>query len=474
MGFTVIGRVGWDGPCGAGCAAGVLQRRLLGLLLLEANRAISEERLIEAIWGERPPVTARRTLHSHLSRLRRRLAETGIEASLLRRDGGYELRTDPGAVDALRFAELQALAAMELARDPDGDRDPRVRHAEAALAHLDAALELFADEPLPGCQGTPALDRETARLRELRLLAHEMRIDALQALGRHRQTVAELERLAAEYPLRERLWQLLILALYRSDRQADALAAFARARSHLVRELGLEPGPELRRLQSAVLAQDPSLIQASPADRPATAAGLGELQRLKLAHMFRCIDSDGDGALRRADFERHAAALAAARGVAAGSQDAQAIRGHITAWWDRIAQAAGSSPGAAGRLCDLACWLHFWSSWLAAVMADAAIGGGPALEEMKSTTLATFEAIDADGDEHVSAAEYDAWWRAWSLPGDSRKSFAAMDENGDGLLGRDEVVRLLKEFFLTNDPEAAGNLLYGSPFQDRRARGSRA
>lgn len=473
MGFSLIGRIEWAGPAGTGRPAGALQRRLLAILALEANRTVSERRLIEALWDDEPPRTARRTLHAHVSRLRRALAATGVDAVVLHRDGGYELAVDPDQVDVLAFEALaemasKAMAADAIARGQSGSGMQGDDQAEAALAHLEAALRLSDGEPLAGCQGTTAFDAETARLRELRVSAAELRIEALQALGRHDQTIPELERLTAAYPLRERLWQLLMLALYAGGRQADALEAYARARAHLVKELGLEPGPELRRLQSAVLAQDPALIGASPNGRHGQ-PGLGELQSRKLEHMFRRIDADGDGVIGPDDFERHAGALAGLRGLRAGTPAAEAIRGPITGWWERISETIASDGAAGNGRCDLSVWLDFWSSWLAAIMANAAIGGGPALEQMKATTVSTFEALDADGDGHVSAAEYDAWLGSWGRRVQSRRSFMLMDEDGDGLLTKEQVVRLLKEFFLTNDPEAAGNHLFGPLFEQQRA-----
>jgi len=465
MGFTLIGRVGFDGPHGHGRVAGRQQRRLLATLVLGANRPVSELRLIAALWGDDQPSTARRTLHAHVSRLRTQLAASEVDAVLWRCDGGYELTLDDDQVDVLRFEALVARAGSALTRAPSGADVQGDDRARAALEALDDALRLFDGEPLAGCHGTAALDHEAARLRELRVSAAEMRVEALQALGRHRDTIPELERLTEAFPLRERLWQLLMLALYRTGRQADALAAFARARARLVEELGLEPGPELRRLQSAVLAHDLKPAQPEAVDRTAAVGGLGELQRRKLEHMFRRIDADGDGVIGRDDFEGHAVALVGLRGIPAGTVAAEAIRGPITGWWERISMSI-TPDGVTGdsERCDLDAWLAFWRTWLAAIMADAALGGGPALEQMKATTVSTFAALDADGDGHVSAAEYDAWLSAWGRRVKGGRSFEIMDEDGDGLLTRAQVVRLLKEFFLTNDPEAAGNHLFGVLF----------
>ncbi len=198
---------------------GQKRRALLAALLLEANRIVSRDRLIDALWGEEPPDTARNTIQVYVSQLRKLLPEGTLETA----PPGYRLAVDPEAIDLFRF--------IQLTRGP-------------ALADL-------AWEPL--AQG------EVVRLEELRLAALEDRIDADLALGRHGQLIGELESLVAEHPLRERLRAQLMLSLYRSGRQADALAVYQRARKALVDELGIEPGEALRKLERAILAQDPSL-----------------------------------------------------------------------------------------------------------------------------------------------------------------------------------------------------------------------
>jgi DNA-binding SARP family transcriptional activator len=467
MTFTVLGKVGARGPAGPASLTGVLQRRLLATLLLDADRPVSESRLLEALWGPAAPPSARRTLHAHVSRLRRRLADAALEATIARHAAGYELRTAGAEVDAVRFDRLARGAGEALAA---GD-------AGRALADLEAALALFRGEALAGCHGTPLLDGEARRLEELRLRVIELRLEALLALGREHEAIAELERLTAEHPVRERLWQLLMLALYRCDRQADALAAFARAREHLVGELGIEPGPALRALQAAVLAHDPALLRSRP---PAAVAGLGALQARKLAFLFDAIDSDGDGRICREDFRRHAAQLAALQGAEEGSPEAEAIFGEELAWWERVyetrlarLEAANGArngerpadPDGAEAHASLEDWLAFWTAWLAAVEADAARGGGPALEQLKRSVEKTVDTIDVDGDGSLTLDEYAAWLAAWGITAEPSRSFAVLDADGDGRLTRGEAVQLGKEFFLTNDPEAPGNHLYGLVFE---------
>jgi predicted ATPase/DNA-binding SARP family transcriptional activator len=226
------------------------QRALLGALLLERNRPVSVDRLIDAVWGEAAPDTARNTVQVYVSQLRKLLPEGALETV----PPGYRLVAAPDAIDLFEFARLaedgrSALAAGDAAR---------------AAETLRTAFELWRGPPLPDLDGVDAV-AEVARLEELRLAATEDFVDAELALGRHRRLAGELERLVAEHPLRERLRAQLMLALYRSGRQADALAVYQRARRTLLDELGLEPGESLRQLERAILAQDRSLDLPAPA-----------------------------------------------------------------------------------------------------------------------------------------------------------------------------------------------------------------
>ena len=197
--------------------------------------------------------TAAKTLQSHIKRLRRALEPGRSRGApsevLVTRQPGYLLRVTPEVLDAMRFEELTATGRRAL-----GD-------GSVALAGslLREALGLWRGQAFEEFLDTDFGVAEGDRLAELRLVALEDRIEADLRLGRHRELVAELEGLVREQPLRERLWAQLLLALYRSGRQADALLAYQRARSILVEELGIDPGAELRRLQAAILAQDPGL-----------------------------------------------------------------------------------------------------------------------------------------------------------------------------------------------------------------------
>ena len=221
---------------------GPKRRAVLALLLVAGGRVVPAERLAEDLWGASPPPGAAGTLRSHLSRLR---TLVGPDAALIARGGGYALAAGPDQLDADRFERL-ARAGRE-----------GLEHGEAAAAaaRFREALGLWRGRALADVADVAALAREGARLEELRLVALEGRIEADVELGLAAEVAGELEGLVAGYPLRERLWRLLVLALYRSGRQADALAAYRRARTVLAEELGIEPGEELRQLERAVLRQ---------------------------------------------------------------------------------------------------------------------------------------------------------------------------------------------------------------------------
>jgi DNA-binding SARP family transcriptional activator/tetratricopeptide (TPR) repeat protein len=218
---------------------GVRRRAVLALLVLEANRVVPVDRLVDGVWGDDPPASAHASLQNHLVRLRRELG-----SRLVTRPPGYLLRIAPGELDLDAFRRL--------VEEADG-ADPA-----AAADRLREALALWRGPALADLAAEPA-GKAAAHLDELRFAALEDRIDADLALGRHVQLVAELEELVALEPYRERLRRQLILALYRSARQADALEAYADARRTLVDEVGTEPGHELQELQRAVLRQDPAL-----------------------------------------------------------------------------------------------------------------------------------------------------------------------------------------------------------------------
>jgi DNA-binding SARP family transcriptional activator len=253
--FSLLGplEVRLDGeplPLGGG-----RQRSLLAVLLLHANETVSRERLIEAVWGAERPSTIAAALNVHLSKVRKLLAAGGTDAALVTEPHGYVLRIDPERLDLHRFERLlrdgrQALLA--------GDLDD-------AAQTLDRALALWRGPPLAELALDPSVDAAIARLCELRLSGLEDRFEAGLLLGTHAELVPELEGFVREHPLHERARAQLMLALYRSGRQSDALQTYREARRRLAEELGLEPGPELRGLEKAILVQDPSL--AGPEER---------------------------------------------------------------------------------------------------------------------------------------------------------------------------------------------------------------
>ncbi len=220
-------------------------------LVLGAPRPVSADVLAEILWGEAYSVGGPQALQKHVSRLRQRL---GHESPLHHRAPGYALEIDPLAIDARRFEGL-----LERARVALGRHDP-----ECAAADLNEALTLWRGDVLAEHRFDNFAHREIARLEELRLEAIEERLAADLARGRDADLVGELQTLVGEHPLRERLRAHLMVALYRTGRQAEALETMRTGRDRMVRELGLEPGPELRKLEHMILTQDPDLSAERP------------------------------------------------------------------------------------------------------------------------------------------------------------------------------------------------------------------
>jgi WD40 repeat protein/DNA-binding SARP family transcriptional activator len=255
---------------------GAKQRAVLAMLGLEANRMVTADHLIEGLWGEHPPASAAKMVQNYVWRLRGALNDAGAE--ILTRGRGYELRIDPGCIDVRRFEKLLAEAsrAAEAGEQVDAAREALALWRGPALADL-------ADEPFAA--------PEIRRLEELHVEAAELAIDADLAAGRHKEVAAEIDALVGEHSLRERLHAQRMLALYRCGRQAEALDAYRHTRRTLVEEIGVEPGPELRRLHEAILRQDPSLDvepavaelprELDAAARPPLVGREGELRRVR-------------------------------------------------------------------------------------------------------------------------------------------------------------------------------------------------
>ena len=257
---------------------GPKQRAVLAMLGLEANRTVTADRLAEGLWGDEPPASAGKMVQNYVWRLRHALPDDG-GAAILTHGRGYELRIDPELVDVRRLERLVAEASRDgTARDPG--------HAARE------ALALFRGEPLADLADEPFATSEIPRLEGLRETAAGLAIDADLASGRHLEVIGEIEALLARNPLRERLHAQRMLALYRCGRQAEALESYQHARRTLVDEIGVEPGPELRRLHEAILRQDPALdVKLAPvelppeldaADAPPLIGRDGELRRLRV------------------------------------------------------------------------------------------------------------------------------------------------------------------------------------------------
>lgn len=228
---------------------------VLALLLLNANRVVPRTTLMDAVWpGE--SATARRNLEVHVSRLRKALPAGEGGAEITSRGGGYLLTADTEAVDVNRFERTVE----------SGQRALGERRYEDAIAEVRGALELWRGRPLEGLEDYAFAAAEAERLEDIRLGALEARFEAELALGRHQAVIGEIRALVNAHPARETLRYQLMLALYRNGRQADALAAYAQARRHLVEALGIEPSARLRDLERAILQHDPALaLEAAPA-----------------------------------------------------------------------------------------------------------------------------------------------------------------------------------------------------------------
>jgi DNA-binding SARP family transcriptional activator len=265
--FRVLGPLEVSGPDGRPLdVGGGKPRALLTLLLADAGRVVPVDRIVATLWGENPPPTVTGTLQAYVSHLRRVLepdrGPREAPSVLLTRPPGYLLRTDAGELDLLRFPELVE----------EGDRAVAAGDPAHGVVLLDEALALWRGEPLAELGDQPGAGTDRLRLSELQVRARERRCDALLALGRAEAAVTDLQHLVAEHPLRERLWARLITALYVADRQAEALEAGRRCADLLRDELGIDPGPELRDLEQAVLRQDPKLLERLPRPRLPTDA----------------------------------------------------------------------------------------------------------------------------------------------------------------------------------------------------------
>lgn len=250
--LVVRDAAGADVPLG-----GQKPRELLAVLLLHRGEILPVGRLVDCLWGAEASSGAATTLRTYVGQVRRILAEAGAVATLDSRAGGYVLQADVDAIDADRFEQL-----LREGQEAAGRND-----SETAGRLVGEALALWRGEMLADLGGPEFTLPSIARYEELRLVAWEAWLDAELALGRHRSVVTRLQALVDEHPFRERFSAQLMLALYRSGRQAEALAVSAATRLRLADELGLDPGPELRELETSMLRQSPEL-DAAPVPRP--------------------------------------------------------------------------------------------------------------------------------------------------------------------------------------------------------------
>ena len=259
MEFRLLGPLEVRGVEGVVPLAGRKQRALLARLLLDANRTVAMDRLVDDLWGEEVPESAQKMVQIYVSQLRKVLPAGMLQT----RSPGYAVELDPATIDVVRFEQLRR----------EGEAAHAAGNVELASRRFAEALALWRGAPLAEFQ-EPFAVTEAARLEELRLVCLESRIAADLDRGRHAELVAELEPLVARHPLREGLRAQQVLALYRAGRQPDALAAYQAFRARLADELGLEPSARLRELERRILRQDGDLdVEAEPASsRPSAAA----------------------------------------------------------------------------------------------------------------------------------------------------------------------------------------------------------
>ncbi|HEY1618192.1 MAG TPA: BTAD domain-containing putative transcriptional regulator [Streptosporangiaceae bacterium] len=340
---------------------GTRLRALLALLALQRGQPVSADRLIDALWGDGQAANPANALQAQIGQLRR----TFGAAAIVTTEAGYALAVGPADIDVVRFEHLVA----------KGRRLAAAGEMTSASAALGEALGLRRGDPLAEFAYAGFFDAERAHLGELTLVAIEAKAGADLGLGRHSELAGELAAQCREHPLREGLWELLILALYQAGRQAEALRAYTEIRDRLVSEMGIDPGPALRELQARILAQDPSLAPAGPAPvralAPRAAGNLrerlssfvgrdAELKQLREAiRSHRLVTLTGPGGTGKTRLAAEAAAgmraeypdgawLVELAGVAAPERVGPVVAGALGA----VAPALGSpqSPGSAVQL----------------------------------------------------------------------------------------------------------------------------
>lgn len=309
------------------------ERALLGVLLLHIGEVVSVDTLIDSVWGEPPPPSARHMVHEYVSRLRGALGDASVIAT---RVPGYAIESDGCELDAARFIELLCTARSAVAAD----------HLDEALKAFDEALGLWRGNALSDVALEGDARSAAAKLDDERRAARSERVDVALALGRHKELIADLERAAAAEPLDEHVLRQLMLALYRSGRQADALGRYRERRQTLVDQFGIEPGAELRALEQAILRHDPALAPPSANETIAEDGGasadsppLTSRSRTGLAAAAAVILIAGVATIAAVAARKTAHAAAPIRGDAVAVVDAASARLVSSV-------PAGSPPGA--------------------------------------------------------------------------------------------------------------------------------
>ena len=359
---------------------GPQQRALVAHLALEPGRVVAVDRLIQKLWGENPPSAPLGALQSYVSRLRRVLEPGRVAGApalvLVSEAPGYALHVSRDHVDIGRF-HLLAAAAREAAS---------LDHHEQALERFDLALSLWRGPALAGLGPDDEVGPIVVRLDEERSSVVEDRFDSLLALGRHVESIGALQEAVAEHPLREGLWAQLALALYRSRRQADALRALTTARETLVEELGLDPGPDLRELESRILAQDPSLVATPTPPAPARVVAVDDRSGTNVVPVIG----------RTAEWERARQALELAAAGRAGllllegdpgigkTTILEALAGDASASGWRVAVGRCAEPGLAPALWP---WIEVVRSVSAVAAADGGLAAGADEAHLWTSTL---------------------------------------------------------------------------------------
>lgn len=282
--YRVLGPVTVSAKGRALKLGGPRQRMVLAVLLTRVNQTVSQDALIETVWAGEPPETAKATLQTYISALRRELGASAIT----RQGDGYRIDLDGDSLDALEFEQLV-------------DRGRGLLHDQPAEAGrlLKQALGMWYGSPYGGLDDNPAMSAEVERLRELRLMAVESRVEAELTSGNHAGVVAELEALVREHPLRERFRAQQMVALYRAGRQVEALRAFQQTRNYLAEELGIDPSSELRDLEQRILDHDLTLDLDAPTSGPSEGQSddtkLGGPGDARVARGYELRESLGEG-----------------------------------------------------------------------------------------------------------------------------------------------------------------------------------